>query len=430
MVEGHSVHRVAHALRARMVGRRFKASSPNGRFADGAALIDGRRFEKIEAVGKNLFAFFVAVSGSTAVEPVVMHVHFGMAGVWSIFEPDAEQVPDVTPTTRLRLEGEGLVSHLSAMTVAHGGLELYEQKRAALGHDPLRDDADPDALWERVRHSAKSIGQLLMDQSYFTGPGNIYRAEILFVARVHPEIRGRELEREQFDRIWTATVALLRRGFATGSILTVEPEEAARLGKPELRRFIYNRSRCGVCDGSVVSWDMSGRTCYACPRCQPRAGARAPADPAAPQPGSPVRVFNSHCAREPLGTRLGQGGGAALTVAELRAELERRGAPKVGKKAELVARLDTLLAEAGPTKPEPEPASAVVSAEAAAMEKARAGENRAVEHVAELAPEQARRAVRRAREVKVEQHAEGGGQLRMRQSKVRRGTRSTACNDE
>ena len=57
MVEGHSVHRIAVAHGRRLCGRRFKASSPNGRFADGARLIDGREFSRIEAIGKNLFAF-------------------------------------------------------------------------------------------------------------------------------------------------------------------------------------------------------------------------------------------------------------------------------------------------------------------------------------------------------------------------------------
>ena len=39
MVEGHSVHRVAAAHRQRLVGKSFKATSPNGRFTAGAAAI-------------------------------------------------------------------------------------------------------------------------------------------------------------------------------------------------------------------------------------------------------------------------------------------------------------------------------------------------------------------------------------------------------
>ena len=100
MVEGHGVHRVAARHRAMLVGKSFQATSPNGRFTDGAAAIDGQPFQRIEAVGKNLFAFFGPLAGPLA----VVHVHFGMAGVWAVFDSNREAVPPTTKTTRLCLE--------------------------------------------------------------------------------------------------------------------------------------------------------------------------------------------------------------------------------------------------------------------------------------------------------------------------------------
>ena len=75
----------------------------------------------------------------------------------------------------------------------------------------------------QVRTSKKSVGLLLMDQGFWAGVGNIYRAEILFVARVHPSVPGVQLTRDEFDRIWSTSVALMRRGYEQGSILTVDP---------------------------------------------------------------------------------------------------------------------------------------------------------------------------------------------------------------
>ncbi len=142
MVEGHSVHRVAARHRRHLVGKKFACTSPNGRFTEGAAAINNKPFRAIEAVGKNLFAWF----GSGGADDVCVHVHFGMAGNWAVFESDANgnvHEPATTATTRLRMEGGGVVSHLSAMTVKHGSrAELYEVKRSNLGEDPLRDDAD------------------------------------------------------------------------------------------------------------------------------------------------------------------------------------------------------------------------------------------------------------------------------------------------
>ena len=55
-------------------------------------------------------------------------------------------------------------------------------------------------------------------------------------AKVHPEQPGYSVDREAFERIWFHSVDLLQRGFRTGSILTVDPEDAQSMGKPWTRR--------------------------------------------------------------------------------------------------------------------------------------------------------------------------------------------------
>jgi formamidopyrimidine-DNA glycosylase len=133
MVEGHQCHRVAAAHRKLLVGHPFKATSPNGRFVEGAAAIDSRPLSKIEVHGKNLFYFFAKAptlpdeaklqQPPSAYE--VVHVHFGMSGAFKTMKPPGDEP---TPTTRLRLENEALsvVAHLSAMTVNHGDDEYYQ----------------------------------------------------------------------------------------------------------------------------------------------------------------------------------------------------------------------------------------------------------------------------------------------------------------
>jgi hypothetical protein len=279
------------------------------------------------------------------------------------------------------LECPGIVADLSAMTVQHGGLELYQEKKAKLGEDPLRKDADPEALWARVNKSKKSIGALIMDQTFFAGPGNIYRAEILFKAGVHPDKRGLELERPEFDRIWYHTVALLERGYETGSILTVDPEEALSLGEPKLRRYIYNSSKCPRCKSPIKTWQIANRTCYACLKCQPMGP-----EATIVTPSKNHEPFNSHCARESAEIRLAETGPSRLSVKEIKSELKNFGVdiPSKAKKAQLVE----LLKHTRTSEKKP----AFVSPEDAAQEKARSGESLAVEHIAELGPLQARKA--------------------------------------
>lgn len=58
--------------------------------------------------------------------------------------------------------------------------------------------------------------------------------QILFKAGVHPEAPANTLDRAAFDRVWRHSVLLLQRGFKTGSILTVDPEEAKQLGRRQI----------------------------------------------------------------------------------------------------------------------------------------------------------------------------------------------------
>lgn len=422
MVEGHSVHRIASRFRTQLVGKKFAASSPNGRFAEGSQAIDNRVLSRMEAVGKNLFAFFSpedAVASTN--EDVVVHVHFGMSGAWSVFDHMKE--PEVKPTTRLRLEEIGstskLVTHLSAMTVQHGDMALYTTKKAALGQDPLRPDADPDALWAKVKKSKKSIGQIIMDQSFFAGPGNIYRAEILFLAGIYPTSPGMALDRASFDRVWEVSVSLLRRGYDTGSILTVDPITDPDLAANGERRYIYNKSRCSRCDGPIRSWDMSGRTCYACEgTCQPKlpASTMATSSPSTPKKTKEIKVgikkeaaakvtpekdqhvpFISHCAPVNMQKRLDENGPEGLTIKEIRAVLEQMVSadalpPKSARKAAHVEALTSALSNSEDKKVTALPPP-IISAEDAAREKATAGEGRNVEHIAELSREQAIEAI-------------------------------------
>ena len=74
MPEGHSVHRITRQFDRNYVGHVVRASSPQGRFAAGAAELDGRRMLDARAVGKQMFLEFEG--------DVWLRVHLGMYGAW------------------------------------------------------------------------------------------------------------------------------------------------------------------------------------------------------------------------------------------------------------------------------------------------------------------------------------------------------------
>src|SRR6476646_2440097 len=95
MPEGNTVHRYAREQSEDLRGRRVAVSSPQGRFAEEARLLDGRRFLRAEARGKHLFHFWEGRR--------VVHVHLGMFGRFTRFEGDP---PAPRPTVRMRLSAK------------------------------------------------------------------------------------------------------------------------------------------------------------------------------------------------------------------------------------------------------------------------------------------------------------------------------------
>ena len=74
MPEGHTLYRLAREQSRLFAGRPVHVSSPQGRFAAGAALLDGRVLDEVFSYGKHLFADF---GGDT------LHVHLGLYGTYT-----------------------------------------------------------------------------------------------------------------------------------------------------------------------------------------------------------------------------------------------------------------------------------------------------------------------------------------------------------
>ncbi len=72
MPEGHNIHRTAQDHPRDFVGQRVRVSSPQGRFRDGSALLDGRKLIDVWAHGKHLFYNFPAKR--------MLRVHLGRYG--------------------------------------------------------------------------------------------------------------------------------------------------------------------------------------------------------------------------------------------------------------------------------------------------------------------------------------------------------------
>lgn len=292
MPEGHTLHRLAAHFDKTFGGGTVRVCSPQGRFADGAALIDGRVLTEGEAHGKHLFLGFD--SG------MWMRVHLGLYGAWTFGGADGEHhlgAPRAEGASRTELirDADGFavppapVGAVRARLVHPSGwadlrgpsaceVITEEEKLAAqakLGPDPLREDADPERAWARISRSRTTVAALLMRQDVVAGAGNIYRAESLFRAGLDPMLPGRELTREQWEHLWRDLGGLLRDGVRDGAIVTTRPEDRPDpdlypVPRDDSFYVCYRTGRpCRVCSSPVASTELAGRTLYWCPGCQP-----------------------------------------------------------------------------------------------------------------------------------------------------------------
>ncbi|WP_159499991.1 Fpg/Nei family DNA glycosylase [Microbacterium sp. 18062] len=331
MPEGHSVHRIARQFERNIVGRRVAASSPQGRFAEGAVLLDGREAIGVRAVGKQMF---LAYEGE-----LWLRVHLGMYGAWDFSgeilvdptiasangrmgqtnqrgtvldepvldaagenslasigaprrarvhvrmseqttglpEDDAEWPPPVIGQVRLRLLTDLTCADLRGPTACQVQTpDEVQATIAKLGPDPLVDD--PDEGEERfvsvVRRKPTPIGLLLMDQGVVSGIGNVYRAELLFRARLNPHTPGRDVPEDVVRGIWRDWVRLLRIGVETGQMMTMDdlsPEQwRAAMARRDDRHWVYHRAGlpCRVCGTAILLEEIAARKLYWCPSCQ------------------------------------------------------------------------------------------------------------------------------------------------------------------
>jgi endonuclease-8 len=212
-----------------------------------APVLDGRRLERVEAVGKNLLLTFEG--------GLVLRSHLRMKGRWRVLSADAR----ITGLPWLVLRGE---RHQAILT--HGPvLELTVGQAAIgrLGPDIMDEPPEIDAMIARLRRERRTreVGDALLDQRLVAGIGNMWKAESLWEARVSPWTPLGELSDDELRRVLRCAAQLMhgpRRGHAV----------YRRAGRPCVRCGRPIRSR---------AQGEGARTAFWCEACQ--AGTRPPA---------------------------------------------------------------------------------------------------------------------------------------------------------
>jgi len=190
---------------------------------------------------------------------------------------ETEFPPPPIGQVRVRLLTESAVADLRGPTACEVlDAAAVQAVIDALGPDPLVDDLErgEQRFVDSVRRRRTPIALQLMDQSVVSGIGNVYRAELLFRARLDPFAPGSSLPDDLVRALWRDWVHLLRIGVETGQMMTMDDldDEAYRaaLANRADRHWVYHREGlpCRVCGTHVTMQLAAGRKLYWCPQCQ------------------------------------------------------------------------------------------------------------------------------------------------------------------
>lgn len=147
---------------------------------------------------------------------------------------------------------------------------------AKLGEDALTISAD--TLRDRLGMSSRAIKVALLDQAAVAGIGNLYAAEILFLAGIDPRTRCDRLTRPQWARIQQCTLEVLETAIRyEGSTLSDGTYRNAlnQDGGYQSQHRVYDRagtlcSRCG--EAEIQRIVQAQRSTFFCPKCQRKTG--------------------------------------------------------------------------------------------------------------------------------------------------------------
>lgn len=264
MPEGDSIYQLARRMQF-MVGREILRTDirvPQ----HSLATFTGSTVDRVWPYGKHLFM---------QIGPQILHTHLKMEGTWTVHRVgDRWKKPGHTARIVLQLTDDIEVVGHSLGFVRVFPTADYLEHISHLGPDVLGDDWETTGEAEAIRRIMlrpdRPIGTALLDQKNLAGVGNEYRAEICFIAGVHPATPVQECD---VPRI----VALARKLMWLNRLSPLRVTTGVRRIGESTYVFGRNHQRCRRCGTLIVTGTLGDPTAgeleriiWWCPRCQPQ----------------------------------------------------------------------------------------------------------------------------------------------------------------
>ena len=276
MPELPEVETIVRGLAPRLRGRRVESVWWSGQPLHLRRKVDvrglravtvGRAIAGVRRLGKFIL---VAVDGGAADSGVV--IHLGMTGRLRVEAASAARAPHTHVTFRLAGGDELRFADARRFGWVEPGRPFSASAALArVGPDPLTG-LDAAALAAALTGVRASIKAFLMDQRRVAGLGNIYVAEALHRAGIHPAARAGRV-RARAPELLAALRAALEGGIARrGTTLRDYVDADGRSGDNAAALLVYGRAGepCPRCGAPIKRRVDGGRSTFFCGACQKR----------------------------------------------------------------------------------------------------------------------------------------------------------------
>jgi formamidopyrimidine-DNA glycosylase len=140
-----------------------------------------------------------------------------------------------------------------------------------LGPEPFKD-LDVEKFKEILKRGNRPIKVLIMDQAKMGGIGNIYANDALWLAKINPETKAKEIPEKQMEELFKAIESVLKEGLKYGGsseLAYVTPNGSE--GQYQRHTLSYGKegTTCTRCKKGVFEkYFLGGRGTYICKVCQ------------------------------------------------------------------------------------------------------------------------------------------------------------------
>ena len=142
-----------------------------------------------------------------------------------------------------------------------------------LGPEPLKKNFNHSYFEQYLKGRKRAVKDILMDQQFVSGLGNIYVNEILFLSKIKPTRKVEKLKDYEIKKIIYSTKKILKHSIKSGGS-SIKDFSSSNGKKGSFQQYfhVYGKKgdRCSNanCDSKIIKINISNRSTFFCSKCQ------------------------------------------------------------------------------------------------------------------------------------------------------------------